>query len=147
MQGLEQRHVPLLHMGEEARAAPGMGGGDRDLDEPGAERGRAAEGLRNGEARAPPLARPLGDLVDAHGADNGVGVAAESREGADRDGVPVDGVPVVAGEDTLLRAEHLPTQRGAGASLPDARGELHAEVARPVWWNGVKDHAAAPVRS
>ncbi len=55
MQGLEQRHVPLLNMGEEARASAGMGRGDGDLDEPGPERGGAPEGRGDREARTPPL--------------------------------------------------------------------------------------------
>ena len=80
---------------QEARAAAGVSRRDRDLYQPGAERGGPAERAADGEARAPPFAGTLGDRVDAHGADDGVRVASESREGADRNGVRVDGVPVV----------------------------------------------------
>lgn len=50
VQGPEQRRVLRLDVGQESRAAAGMGRGDGDLDQPGPERGRAAERPLDGEA-------------------------------------------------------------------------------------------------
>ncbi len=61
------------------------------------------------------------------------------RERDDRDGDVVDGVAVIAGEDSLLGAEHLAAQQRRGfAPLPRLGRELHLVFAGGNAGNGSK---------
>ena len=80
-------------------------------------------------------------LVNAHRADHGVGGHAEQRDRHDRDRDIVDRVAIVAVEQALLDAEHLPAQRSGAALLPRFGGELDLVGAGEKRLEGFEDHA------
>lgn len=129
VQPLEKRHVLRLHMGEEVVAVEGMGAADGQPDQAAAQLAVLAPVAMHGQPRAPPGAGCR--AVDAHGADQLVGLAGQAGqcdEVARRRLVAVDVVAVVADEQRLLLAEHLAAQRIGLAVHPRVAGPLDAEL-------------------
>ena len=128
-------------MGVEGAGAAGMGGADGEPDQGGAERAHAPVVGGDGEARAPPDAGFR--LMDAHGADDGIGDDAERGNGHEGDRHVIDGIAIVMVENTLFGAEDRAAEGGGAAPFPGLGRKFHPVFGRDEGGEGIADHATS----
>lgn len=157
MEAVEEFFVLLLHVGEEAITADGVGGGDGFVNEAGtegsetfvdglviananagAQLGEAAEALFYTEAAAIPQAGFA--FVDANKADDFIHHASDEGGADEGDGVVVDLVAIMIVEDVLFFTEHFATQAPVAAQFVFGSGDFEDEVAGFVVGVGFKQH-------
>ena len=118
MQPPEETNILPLHVCGERIAAGFERRRHRTVNERRAESRDAAYVGTYCKTRSPPM--PFAGIVDANGADDGIGNRHHERKGDDRNCRIVDGVAIIVREDVLLGAEHRTPERKILRALPSA---------------------------
>lgn len=157
MEAVEEFFVLLLHVGEKAVAADGVGGGDGFVDQPGtqgteafvdglvvanadagAKLGEATEGLFDAKAAAIPEAGFA--FVDADETDDFIDHAGDQGGADEGDGMVVDSIAIVVFEDVLFFAKDFASEVPVAAHLVFRGGDLEDEIAGLVGGVGIEEH-------